>query len=86
MFALRPNHTPPSEKFAMEDARTESRLRLGERSAARPQTFRTLDVSQDAIVYRAFTATGRELKGFHLTKGSDGIVGVNELEPANPRL
>jgi len=54
------------------------------RSAARTQTFQTLDVSQDAIVYRAFTATGRELDGFRLTKSRDGAVSVNELALAEP--
>ena len=54
------------------------------RSAARTQTFQTLDVSQDAIVYRAFTATGRELDGFRLTKGTDGTVSVEELALIEP--
>lgn len=49
------------------------------RSAERTQTFQTLDVSNDAVVYRAFTATGRELDAFRLTKGSDGVARVEAL-------
>ena len=49
------------------------------RSASRTQTFQTLDVSQDAVTYRAFTATGRELDAFRLTKGADGVARVETL-------
>ena len=49
------------------------------RSASRTQTFQTLDVSPDAVVYRAFTATGRELDAFRLTKGADGVARVEPL-------
>ena len=49
------------------------------RSASRTQTFQTLDVSPDAVVYRAFTATGRELDAFRLTKGADGVARVETL-------
>lgn len=49
------------------------------RSASRTQTFQTLDVSPDAVVYRAFTATGRELDVFRLTKGADGVARVETL-------
>ena len=48
-------------------------LTWAERTAERTQTFQTLDVSQDAILYRAFTATGRLLDGFRLSKGQDGV-------------
>lgn len=54
------------------------------RSAAGTQTFQTLDVSQDEIVYRAFTAIGRELDGFRLTKGGDGTVSVDDLALTEP--
>lgn len=50
------------------------------RSASRTQTFQTLEVSPEAIVYRAFTATGRELDAFRLTKGADGVARVETLE------
>ncbi len=49
------------------------------RSASRTQTFQTLEVSPDAVVYRAFTATGRELDAFRLTKGADGVARVEGL-------
>lgn len=49
------------------------------RSASRTQTFQTLEVSPDAVVYRAFTATGRELDAFRLTKGADGVARVESL-------
>ncbi len=49
------------------------------RSASRTQTFQTLDVSQEAVTYRAFTATGRELDAFRLTKGADGVARVETL-------
>ncbi len=51
------------------------------RSASRTQTFQTLDVSPDAVVYRAFTATGRQLDAFRLTKGADGVARVETLAP-----
>ncbi|MET4685280.1 metallophosphoesterase family protein [Brevundimonas faecalis] len=50
------------------------------RSASRTQTFQTLEVSPEAVVYRAFTATGRELDAFRLTKGADGVARVETLE------
>ena len=49
------------------------------RSASRTQTFQTLEVSPEAVVYRAFTATGRELDAFRLTKGADGVARVETL-------
>lgn len=49
------------------------------RSASRTQTFQTLDVSQDAVTYRAFTATGRELDAFRLIKGADGVARIETL-------
>jgi len=49
------------------------------RSASRTQTFQTLDVSPEAVVYRAFTATGRQLDAFRLTKGADGVARVEPL-------
>ena len=52
------------------------------RSASRTQTFQTLDVSQEAVTYRAFTATGRELDAFRLTKGADGVARVETLAVA----
>lgn len=52
------------------------------RSASRTQTFQTLDVSPDAVTYRAFTATGRELDAFRLTKGADGVSRVEALAVA----
>ena len=55
-------------------------LTWADRTAARTQTFQTLNVSQDAVVYRAFTATGRELDAFRLTKGEDGVARVETLE------
>ncbi|MFN7112681.1 MAG: metallophosphoesterase family protein, partial [Brevundimonas sp.] len=55
-------------------------LTWADRTAARTQSFQTLDVSQDAVVYRAFTATGRELDAFRLTKGDDGVPRVETLE------
>ncbi|GLK49313.1 phosphoesterase [Brevundimonas intermedia] len=54
-------------------------LTWADRMAERTQTFQTLDVSQDAVVYRAFTATGRELDAFRLTKGQDGVAKVEAL-------
>ncbi|MNR58183.1 hypothetical protein D3C85_1791190 [compost metagenome] len=51
------------------------------RSASRTQTFQTLDVSPDAVIYRAFTATGRQLDAFRLTKGADGVARVETLAP-----
>ena len=48
-------------------------------SASRTQTFQTLDVSPEAIVYRAFTATGREVDAFRLTKGAGGVARVETL-------
>jgi hypothetical protein len=51
------------------------------RSASRTQTFQTLDVSPEAVVYRAFTATGRQLDAFRLTKGADGVARVETLAP-----
>ncbi|MFA4938229.1 metallophosphoesterase [Brevundimonas sp.] len=48
-------------------------LTWADRTAERTQTFQTLDVSTDAIVYRAFTAAGRLVDGFRLTKGPDGV-------------
>lgn len=53
------------------------------RSASRTQTFQTLDVSPDAVVYRAFTATGRQLDAFRLTKGADGVARVEPLAVAD---
>ncbi|MFC5373608.1 fibronectin type III domain-containing protein [Brevundimonas faecalis] len=50
------------------------------RSASRTQTFQALEVSPEAVVYRAFTATGRELDAFRLTKGADGVTRVETLE------
>ncbi|MFK4056734.1 hypothetical protein [Brevundimonas sp. NPDC046655] len=47
------------------------------RSASRTQTFQTLEVSPEAVVYRAFTATGRELDAFRLTKGANGLARVD---------
>lgn len=55
-------------------------LTWADRTAARTQTFQTLNVSQDAVVYRAFTATGRELDAFRLTKGEDGVARMETLE------
>jgi len=52
------------------------------RSASRTQTFQTLDVSQEAVTYRAFTATGRELDAFRLTEGADGVTRVETLAVA----
>lgn len=49
------------------------------RSASRTQTFQTLDVSPDAVTYRAFTATGRELDAFRLIKGADGVARVEPI-------
>jgi len=34
-------------------------------------------VSPEAVVYRAFTATGRELDAFRLTKGANGLARVD---------
>jgi hypothetical protein len=48
-------------------------LTWADRTAERTQTFQTLDVSPEAVIYRAFTATGRELDAFRLTKGEDGV-------------
>ena len=42
----------------------------------------TLEVSPEAVVYRAFTATGRELDAFRLTKGADGVARVETLAVA----
>ncbi|MNH53276.1 Alkaline phosphatase precursor [compost metagenome] len=49
------------------------------RSASRTQTFQTLEVSPDAVTYRAFTATGRELDAFRLTKRDDGVARAEPL-------
>lgn len=57
-------------------------LSWASRSASRTQTFQTLDVSQEAVTYRAFTATGRELDAFRLTKGADGVARVETLAVA----
>lgn len=53
------------------------------RSASRTQTFQTLEVSAESIVYRAFTATGRELDAFRLAKGPDGVTRVGTLASHN---
>ncbi|WP_225910399.1 purple acid phosphatase family protein [Brevundimonas pondensis] len=53
------------------------------RSASRTQTFQTLEVSPDAVTYRAFTATGRELDAFRLTKGADGLARIDTLPAAD---
>ncbi|MDY6923076.1 MAG: metallophosphoesterase family protein [Pseudomonadota bacterium] len=55
-------------------------LTWADRMAERTQTFQTLDVSREAVVYRAFTATGRRLDSFRLTKGVDGVPRVQALE------
>ncbi len=49
------------------------------RSASRTQTFQTLEVSKEAVTYRAFTATGRELDAFRLTKDAKGVARIKSL-------
>ena len=41
-------------------------------------------MSPEAVVYRAFTATGRELDAFRLTKGANGLARVDPGHEQRP--